>query len=60
MYKTSLEYDSDMLGFGRFAISKFKTNGDWENYNWKDNYKNSIFNVKVNSQVVSSLLYTEV
>ncbi len=60
LYKTSLTYDSDICGLGRYAITKFYKNSDWENYNWLENYKNSIFNVTVNSEVVSSLLFTEI
>lgn len=60
LYKTSLVYDADICGVGRYAITKFYKNSDWENYNWLANYKNSIFNVTVNSEVVSSLLFTEI
>ncbi|MBO5004480.1 MAG: Ger(x)C family spore germination C-terminal domain-containing protein [Clostridia bacterium] len=60
LYKTSLTYNSDICGLGKYAITKFYKNSDWENYNWLENYKNSIFNVTVNSEVVSSLLFTEV
>lgn len=60
LYKTSQFYNSDICGLGRYAVTKFTENSDWEEYNWLDNYKNSIFNVKVNSEVVSSLLFTDV
>ena len=60
LYKTSLKYNSDIFGSGRFAISQFLVNNDWESYNWRDNYENSTFKVNVKSQVVSSLLFTEV
>lgn len=60
LYKTSISYDSDICGFGRYAITKFHKNSDWENYKWLENYKNSIFNINVNSEVVSSLLFTEI
>ncbi len=60
LYKTSLTYNSDICGLGRYAVTKFYKNSDWENYNWLENYKNSVFNVTVNSKVVSSLLFTEV
>lgn len=51
LYKTSIEYKSDISGFGKHAISKFISVEDWNNYNWNDNYKNSFFNVKVHSRV---------
>lgn len=60
LYKTSLAYNSDICGFGRYAITQFYENSDWKNYKWLENYKNSIFNVTVNSEVVSSLLFTEI
>lgn len=60
LYKTSQFYNSDICGLGRYAVNKFTENSDWEEYNWLYNYKNSIFNVKVNSEVVSSLLFTDV
>ncbi len=60
LYKTSQSYNSDICGLGKYAITKFYKNSDWTNYNWLDNYKNSIFNVKVNSSVVSSLLFLEI
>lgn len=60
LYKTSLIYDSDICGFGKYAVTKFYKNSDWEDYNWLENYKNSIFNITVNSEVVSSLLFTEI
>lgn len=60
LYKTSQTYNSDICGLGKYAITQFYKNSDWTDYNWLDNYKNSIFNVKVNSKVVSSLLFTEI
>lgn len=60
LYKTSQTYNSDICGLGKYAITQFYKNSDWIDYNWLDNYKNSIFNVKVNSKVVSSLLFTEI
>lgn len=60
LYKTSLIYDADICGFGRYAVTKFYKNSDWENYNWLENYQNSIFNITVNSEIVSSLLFTEI
>lgn len=60
LYKTSQTYNSDICGLGKYAITQFYKNSDWTDYNWLDNYKNSIFNIKVNSKVVSSLLFTEI
>lgn len=59
LYKTSIEYKSDISGFGKHAIPKFLTIADWDNYNWNNNYKNSFFNVKVNTRVDSGGLLLE-
>lgn len=59
LYKTSIEYKSDISGFGKYAVAKFLVNEDWENYNWNENYKNSFFNVKVNTRIDSGGLLLE-
>lgn len=59
LYKTSIDFNSDVCGFGRYAINKFLTTEDWDNYNWLDNYKNSIFKINVESSVKSGLLLTQ-
>ena len=59
LYKTSLEFNSDVCSFGKFAAMNFLTTEDWNNYNWLDNYKNSIFKVNVNSSIKSGLLLTQ-
>ena len=59
LYKTSLEFNSDSCGFGKFAIVTFLTTEDWNKYNWMNNYKNSIFKVNVNSSIKSGLLLTQ-
>lgn len=59
LYKTSLNYNSDICGIGQYALSKFLTNQDLKSYNWLDNYQNCIFRVNIDSKVISGLLYTE-
>ena len=56
----STNKNSDICSLGKYGVSQFKTNSNWESYNWLENYKNSIFNVNVNCTVISSLLFTEV
>lgn len=56
LYKTTMEYNSDISGFGKYAISKFLTTKDWNNYNWLENYKNSFFKVNVSTTIKSSNL----
>ena len=38
---------SDILGFGRYVKKDFLTQKEWENYNWKDKYRNSTFSVNL-------------
>lgn len=59
LYKTSKEFESDTVGFGKYAVSKFITLDDWYAYNWLDNYKNSYFNVTVNTNLKSGYLLME-
>lgn len=59
LYKTSLEFNSDVCSFGKFAAMNFLTTEDWNNYNWLDNYKNSIFKVNISSSIKSGLLLTQ-
>ena len=37
---TAKEFNSDISGFGRYAVKNFKTIDDWNNYNWLENYQN--------------------
>lgn len=53
LYKTAKELNSDISGFGRYALSKYSTWKEWENSNWTDNYKNSFFIVNVNVSIIS-------
>ena len=56
LYKTCLDHNSDICGFGKYAITHFLEIQDWNSYNWLENYKNTIFNVNVNSSIKSGLL----
>ncbi len=53
LYKTSKEFNSDISGFGKYALSKYLTWDEWTNSNWLNNYKNAFFDVKVNMYVNS-------
>ena len=59
LYKTSKEFESDVVGFGKYAVSKFATLEDWYSYNWLANYQNSYFNVNVNTNMKSGYLLME-
>lgn len=53
LYKTSTEFNSDIVGFGKYALSKYLTWDEWMSSDWGGNYKNSTFNVNVNLSVIS-------
>ena len=59
LYKTSKEFESDVLDLGRFSLSNFLTVQDFNNYNWQTNYKNAFFKVNVDTSIKSSMLITE-
>ena len=59
LYKTSKEFKSDINEFGKYALSKFWTTEEFENYNWLENYKNATFDIEINTNVESSILLTE-
>lgn len=59
LYKTTLDFDSDVCEFGNYATHNFLTTKEWNNYNWKSNYKNSLFKVTVKSNLKSGILLTQ-
>ena len=59
LYKTSTEYDSDVCSIGKYAFPKFWTLRDFENYNWNSNYKNSVFDVEVITDINSSFIINQ-
>ena len=54
LYKMSKEYNSDIDGFGKYAIKYFNTKDEWDDYNWLKNFQNSFFNVNIDSKIKSS------
>lgn len=59
LYKTSKDLKSDINGFGKYTLKNFITTEQYEDYNWPENYKNSFFDVEVNTSVKSGMLITE-
>ena len=59
LYKTSLEFKSDINDFGNYASRNFLTIKEMQEYNWKANYPNSTFKVEINTIVKSGFLVTE-
>mgnify|MGYP002625718899 CR=1 FL=1 len=56
LYKTSREFNSDISSFGRNTLYKYIDLPSWSKMNWLENYKNSVFRVKINTQIKSSSL----
>ena len=59
LYKTAKALNSDINGFGKSARNNFLTLDEFYDYNWGEKYKDSFFNVSVNSSIRSSSLLTE-
>lgn len=59
LYKTSKELNSDINGFGKIAKSNFITTKDFEDYNWLEKYKDSFFDVKVETSIKSGFLLSD-
>ena len=59
LYKTSLEFKSDINGFGTNALSDFLTLKDFDSYNWQNSYSDSTFKVDIKTIIESSILVTE-
>ena len=56
LYKTSKDLNSDINGFGEHALNNFFTLEESGKYNWQKNYKNSFFDVTVDTNVKSGFL----
>ncbi len=59
LYKTSTVFESDINSIGSNALSKFFTTTEFDNYNWLDNYRNSAFDVEINTVINSGFLLTQ-
>ncbi len=56
---TSRKYKSDVGGLGKYAVNKFWTWNDWDNFKWKEAYTQASFNVKVDTNITSSYFLLE-
>ncbi len=59
LYRTAQEFHSDISGFGKNALLNFFTYSESNSYNWLENYKNSFFDVDVDTSIQSGMLLTE-
>lgn len=58
LYKTSKEFNSDISGFGKYAMKNYLTIDEWNKSNWLENYKNSSFNVNVDLTMKSGNMFS--
>lgn len=56
---TAKEFKSDISGLGRYAVKNFQTIDDWNNYNWLENFQNSVFKVNVDTSIKTGNLLTQ-
>lgn len=56
---TAKEFKSDISGLGRYAVKNFQTIDNWNNYNWLENYQNSVFKVNVATSIKTGNLLTQ-
>lgn len=59
LYKTTKKYNSDISGFGKYAVPKYLTLQEWEKVNWLENYKNVEFKVNVNINIKSGSTFNK-
>lgn len=57
--KVSSEYESDIDNFCTKATSNFLTIPEWNSFDWNKNFKNSIFDININVNVLSTMLITK-
>ncbi len=60
LYKTAKKYQSDINCIGKRSLNNFKNWSELENYNWKDRYKDSFFDVNVTVNIKSGSLISEI
>lgn len=51
LYKTSQTYNKDICGFGSYAKRNFLTNQSFNEYKWREKYKDAEFNVNIDFSV---------
>lgn len=56
LYKTSKEFRSDIVGLGKYCLSEFKTNTEFEEYNWLNRYQDAFFDVNAQINIKSGFL----
>lgn len=57
LYKTSKEFQSDIVGFGKYIRDGYLTWEDWEQYDWLSKYQNAFFDVSVETNIKAGELF---
>lgn len=59
LYRTAKEFESDINNIGLYSLINFFTTKETEEYDWHECYKNSFFDVNVDTSIKSGMLITE-
>lgn len=59
LYRTSIEFKSDVNGIGKYVTRNFLTTTEFNDYKWKSNYQNSSFSIKIDTTINSGSLLTQ-
>ena len=54
LYLTAKDFKTDTIGFGKDLIRQYKTNPEWDNYNWLTKYKDSFFKVNIQTELLNT------
>ncbi len=60
LYKTSKEYKSDIVGFGKYLLPNYLTWDEWIASDWISNYENAFFTVDIETNIQSGQLYNAI
>lgn len=58
LYTTSKLFHSDIPGIGKYALGKFSTIEDFNDYNWLEHYEDAFFEVETEVEIKSGFLLT--
>ncbi len=59
LYKTSKDFKTDIVGFGKYVVKDYLTWDEWVSSNWLSNYQNAFFNVEVSININSGELFSK-
>lgn len=59
LYTTAKDYNSDICGFGRYAVKDYLTLDEWYKSNWLEHYKDVFFNVNVDLTMKSGNMFAK-